>query len=520
MNSSTIELPELTLSQVLEYLQAVRRHKWWVYLMTVGMTLIAFIGIALMPNKYKASVTVEVDPQRVPEQFVSELVRMSPTDRLQTISQEVLSETRLQQIIDQWNLYPKMRGNFPRETIIERMRNDTVIEVKQSGGGPAVFSIAYQGSDPTIVANVANQLASDFIVWNLKNREQHAQGTTEFLNSQLQEAKKALEDQENKLSQYKMSHLGELPQQQEALLHTLSGLQVELQANADKLNRLDEERLNLTQQRELVPMPGGNPPQPISERARLEIEKNQLETRLSELRRRYRDEFPEVQDVLRQLNHVDQSMVALPADKPAETSAPASALTKPNPTRLRLEVVAKEMGRLQEEQIRIRQQIANYQARVEAIPRREQEMTDLMRNYDISKGRYESLLGKSYAADLSNELDSQQKGERFIVLDPARVPEKPFSPNRRKWMVVSFFMSLFSAVAVVIVKEYLDPRVKTEREVRVAYPEPIPLLAAIPHILSPMERRKHLQFAVFCVSVSILAIGAVAGLLWKIHPIL
>src|SRR5439155_24362385 len=132
-------------------------------------------------------------------------------------------------------------------------------------------------------------------------------------------------------------------------------------------------------------------------------------------------------------------------------------------------------------------------------------MVDLTRNYDISKTRYESLLGKSYAADMSNELDSQEKGERFVILDPARVPEKPFKPNRRKLMALSLFMSFFCSVGVVIVKAYLDPRVKSEREIRVAYPEPIPLLAAIPHIQSLTERRRHLRLVAFVVSFSFLA---------------
>jgi polysaccharide biosynthesis transport protein len=506
---------ELSVAQIQEYLQVIRRDKWWVYLMTVGLTLTAFVGIVLLPNKYKASTTVEVDPQRVPEQFVSELVRVSPLDRLQTISQEVLSETRLQKVIDQWDLYPQMRKTSPRETVIEQMRSDILIEVKQSGGGLAIFSITFQGKDPTVVSKVANQLASDFIDWNLKSREQHAVGTTEFLNSQLQEAKKVLEEQENNLRQYKMSHLGELPQQQEAILHTLSSAQAELQTNSANLSRLDAERLTLQQLPESVSTSGGNP-QPVSERARLEMEKNQLETRLSELRRRYTDEFPEVQELVRRLNHVSENLMALPADKPSETLSS----TKPSATGLRLEAIGKEMQRLKEEQKRIQGQIATYQAKVEAIPRREQEMIDLTRNYDISKARYESLLGKSYAADMSNELDSQEKGERFIILDPARVPEKPFKPNRRKLMAVSIFMSFFCAIAVVMVKEYFDPRVKTEREIRVAYPEPIPLLAAIPLIQSPMERRRHLQFAAFCVSVSILGIGAVAAFMWKMHTIL
>ena len=516
MNSPSTELTEFSLTQVLEYLQALRRHKWWVYLITVGMTLTAFVGIALLPNKYKATTTVEVDPQRVPEQFVAELVRMSPSDRLQTISQEVLSETRLQQIIDRWNLYPQMRQKSSRESVIDQMRSDTIIEIKQTGGGLAVFSITYQGNDPTTVMEVTNHLASDFIESNLKNREQHAVGTTEFLNLQLQEAKTALEEQEAKLSQYKMSHLGELPQQQEALLHTLSSLQVELQANVDNLNRLDEERLFLSQLPDSVPIAGGGP-QPVTEKTQLEMEKTQLEARLSELRRRYTDAFPEVQEVLRHLNHVNERLLAIPSDKP---SSGISGSSKPTPADLRREINAREMQRLRDEQKRIREQIASYEAKVEAVPRREQEMTDLMRNYDISKGRYESLLNKSYTADMSNELDSQQQGERFIVLDPARLPDKPFKPKRRTLMALSLFASFFCSVIAVIAKEYLDPRVKTEREIRVAYPEPIPLLAAVPYIQSPVERRRHLLFAAFCVSSSIIAIGAVAGLLWRIHPIL
>jgi polysaccharide biosynthesis transport protein len=506
----------MSLAQVQEYLQVIRRDKWWVYLMTVGMTLVGFVGIALLPNKYKATTTVEVDPQRVPEQFVSELVRVSPLDRLQTISQELLSATRLEKVIDQWNLYPQLRQTSTREAVIEQMRNDVLIEVRQSGGGLAIFSITYQGKDAEVVAKVTNQLASDFIDWNLKSREQRATGTTEFLNTQLQEAKKVLEEQESNLRQYKMSHLGELPQQQEAILHTLSSLQAELQANEGNLNRLDEERLTLTRLPDSMPVAGGHP-QPVSERTQLEIERNQLEARLSELRRRYTDEFPEVQDVVRRLNHVNESLAALPADRPVEVEISSS--TKPTATGLRLEVIAKEMQRLKEEQKRIQGQIVAYQAKVEAIPRREQEMIDLTRNYDTSKSRYESLLGKSYAADMSNELDTQEKGERFIILDPARVPEKPFKPNRRKLMAAALFMSFFGAVGVVIAKEYIDPRVKTEREIRIAYPEPIPLLAAIPHIQSPMERRKHLQFAAFCMGVSILGIGAVAAFLWRIHTI-
>jgi len=148
----------------------------------------------------------------------------------------VLSETRLQQVIDQWDLYPQLRRTSAREAVIEQMRSDVEINVKQSGGGLAVFSITYQGKDPAIVAKVTNKLASDFIpgvsragatcCWN--------NGILEFAIARSEEGTR---EQEDKVRQYKMSHLGELPQQQEALLHTLSSLQAELQANGGNLSR-------------------------------------------------------------------------------------------------------------------------------------------------------------------------------------------------------------------------------------------------------------------------------------------
>lgn len=192
---------------------SVRHYRGWVFLGTIFLSLAGFTFIFLLPDQYKATTTILVDPQEVPEKYVSPTVSSDPGQRLNTISDQVLSSTRLQQLIDEMHLYPGLRGRLSRDEIIEVMRKDLTVKVKQgSSSGLSSFTIEYEGGDPQEVAQVANQLAASFIEWNLKSREQQAENTTAFLASQLKDAKQNLEAQEQKVSAFKMQHLGEMPE--------------------------------------------------------------------------------------------------------------------------------------------------------------------------------------------------------------------------------------------------------------------------------------------------------------------
>ena len=236
-----------TMDQLLAFWNTVRHYRGWIFLGTVVFFLAGATFVLLLPDHYKATTTILVDPQKVPEKYVSPTVSYDPGQRLSTISQQVLSVTRLQQIIDDMQLYPELRGKAPREELIELMRKDITITVKQgSSVGLSAFTIEYEGRRRENVARVANQLAASFIDWNVKNREQQAQDTTEFLDAQLKEAKQNLEEQEAKVSAFKMRHLGEMPEQQSANLQALSQLQAQFQANGESLNRLEVERTLLS----------------------------------------------------------------------------------------------------------------------------------------------------------------------------------------------------------------------------------------------------------------------------------
>src|SRR5882724_9185063 len=231
-----------TTNQWMAFWHTVRHYRGWILLGTVMLSLAGFAIVMLMPDRYKASTTILVDPQKVPEKYVSPTVSSDPGQRLNTITQQVLSTTRLQQIIDDMQLYTELRGKISREELIELMRKDITITVKQgSASGLSAFTIEYEGRHRQVVAQVANQLAASFIGWNLKNREQQAQDTSNFLADQLKDAKQNLEEQEAKVSAFKMRHLGEMPEQQAANLQALSQLQGQFQANADALNRLEVE---------------------------------------------------------------------------------------------------------------------------------------------------------------------------------------------------------------------------------------------------------------------------------------
>ena len=499
-------------AQILEYWQGIRQHKWWVFFLTLGLTLVSVVAIALLPDQYEATTTILVDPQQVSDQYVNPPVKQSLTDRLQTISQEVLSSTRLQEIIDRYHLYPEMQKSMSREQVIDYMRSAITIEVKHaSGNGPGAFTIAYEGSNPVTVAQVTNELAARFIAWNLQTTEQAAEVTTEFLGDQLQDAKSYLVQQEDTVRDFKMRHLGEMPDNLAANLGTLAQLRVTFQADSDALNRLEQERIELT--RLPAPDPRREQPQAMSERDRLTLEKMKLEDELMDLRRRYTPTHPEVTDAMARLQRVKEELKALPADAKSQTAESSS-------TAVRLEIIGREMKRLSDQQKEISAQIATYQAKVDAIPTREQQLTDLTRDYEISKEQYRGLLAKKYSADMASDLEKKQKGERFTVLDPASAPGKPIRPKRRMLMIAATLGSLLLSIILVIGKEKLDMSVKAEKQMEELLPASVTLMAAIPTIDTPADKSRRARFAIFALTTSLLACALVAGILWRIHPIL
>jgi polysaccharide biosynthesis transport protein len=515
MNQGTTSGP---LDQFSVLWSAVKHYRGWVFLGTVLFSLAGFTGIFMLPDHYKAATTILVDPQKIPEKYVSPAIVVDPSQRLSTISDQVLGATRLQQIIDELGLYAELRGRMSREEIIDNMRKDLNVKVKQgSSGGLSSFTIEYEGQNPQQVAQVANQLAASFIDWSVKNREQLSQDTTEFLASQLKDAKQNLETQEKKVSAFKMGHLGEMPEQQAANMQALQQLNVQFQANAEALNRLDIERTLLSRGLESAG-PVSTPkvaPAPLTERQRLEAERRQLKDQLADLQRRYTDAHPEVLNAAGRLQRVEDQLKTLPPDPPI----PADNADN-NAVAVRLQLLDREAKRLNDEQERITAQIKTYRSRVDAIPVREQQMAELDRNYSVSKEHYQSLLDKNFNAEMAADLERRQQAEHFTMLDQAQVPEKPFKPKRSAMLPAAFLAALLLSVGLACVKDILDARVKSEHELRSILPVNVPVLTSIPQLTGSEDRRRAFRFAVMAVAVTVVGVALEAALYFKLHPIL
>jgi len=509
MKPDTLENP---LQLVRQYWATIVHFKWWILLGALTITLGAFTYIARMPDSYKATTTILVDPQKIPEKFVASTISVDLQQRLTTISQTVMSTTRLQEIIEQLNLYPQMRKSAPMEQVIDLMRKDITIEVKQ-GAGISTFSISYQSKSKELVAPVANQLALRFIDWNLAMRTGEVSKTKKFLTEQLEKTKQTLEEQERMLREFKMAHVGEIPEQQATNMQMLSQLNSQLQANSDALNRLDIQRTMLLRGEQQGPAAAG--PRPVSERGRLEAEKRQLEEKLADLRRKYTADFPDTVEASQRLERVKEQLRSLPRDPD-----PAADSGKGGEDNIQLMVINRETKRLNDDQQRLEQQIRMYRARVEASPLREQQMTELTRNYEVSKAEYQSLLDKTHSAEMAADLESNQQAERFTILDPARTPEQPFKPDRRTMMFASLFGALGACIVLAVGVDMLSPSVKTETEVKKMLPGTVPMLVAIPRIETALERRQRLLFNTVAIAICVLACCAEVAFFWRVHPFL
>src|SRR5205807_3322162 len=352
--------------------------------------------------------------------------------------------------------------------------------------------------DPRTVSVVANTLASLYIEENLKARERQATGTAEFLKVQLEDTKKRLDDQEQQVSEFKRRHLGELPQQMDANLATVEGLYTQLRLNADNQTRAAERRQAMSSQLaeaesllSPAPLAPGGPAGP-SETAEARLVR--LKEELTKLRTQFSEKYPDVVALAAEVTAVERGIADAKSREPKAEEKPAGRQAAPlTPYVLRLKEalseVETELKVLKTEDKRLRDGIATYRARVDNVPRREQEFRELSRDYETTRELYQSLLKRSEEAQISESMEQRQKGEQFRVLDPALPTLTPAAPNRVRLLVMALVGSLGLAVGAVMLAEKLDNSFHTVDDLR-AFSGAVPVLVSIPRITTRRDLRR------------------------------
>jgi len=549
--------PEFSLLSIARMLW---KKKVVIVLLWVIFTGAGMFYIRRIPAVYSAEAIILVDRQKIPERFVATTVNSNVQDRLSYITEQILSSRRLTAVLTDFDLFPGQQWQRTPEEYAERIREDITVGTDRPGpkARQGVIRLGFKGTNRNVVASVANRLANLLIEENLKTREVMAEGTTEFIDSQLQEAKKTLDDLENSLSRFKMQYNGELPQQEQQVTAALGRLQTAFEGNRDAMNRANQTILTLensirvseaedrirTEAIDLglsataldrgatvVARVGQEPAVPLKQ-------SETIARQLATLRSRYGENHP---DIRRLQAMLDQTLLL---EKEQAAAAPASASTPPPPTnpapappakpstanqiaRLNAEAAKirtddgiagmrnqiaqakKEIEARNADQDRIQKEIANYQQRLERLPVREQQLAQVTRDHAAARENYQSLLVKKQGADMATELERRQKSERFTLIEPARVPDAPTSPDRHMLNMISAGLSLLFSAVIGVLFELRKGKLLGEWEL----PPSVVVLAHLPVIKISNESRWKTIFRrpgkVGMAAASVLLIGAV-----------
>ncbi len=466
-----------------DYTEIFLRRIWYVVIPFTVIMAAAIIYALSLPKMYRATTLVLVTPQKVPENFVRPTVTARVEDRLQSIGQEIMSRTRLEQVIAEFKLYADEAQSLSQEEIIELMRKNIEVELK---GKEGFFTISYTGRDPKIVTMVTNKLASLFIEENLKLREQQAQGTSDFLSVELSAMRTKLEEQEATITSFKKQHISELPEQREANLRIFEQLQLQSQKINDNLKAAEDRKMIIQKQLSdmKIQMALGRPsdspreegtatktepdlsrPPLLSQQglSYYEAELTRQRSLLSELKSKYTSVHPDIVRAEKYVADLEKKIEKMKTsvkgeDPKAKELAFLSSPVVASFKAMENQLIATELEikRLREEDSKIQARIAGFQKRIENTPMRELAMANLARDYQNTKEAYQSLLTKSQEAQQAENLERRQKGEQFKVIDPARIPEKPMQAKVLKVLLIGFALGLGSGLGMAFVREQMD----------------------------------------------------------------
>jgi succinoglycan biosynthesis transport protein ExoP len=515
-----------------DYRDLVARRRW----VLIGALVVCGLGATacagLWPVRYRSEALVLVERQDVPKQYVQPNVTEGASERLASIRQQVLSRTRLESLIDRYNLYAKDSRRLDRSQLVDEMRKDIGVVPVSTGGGRELtaFRIEYTYDSPRMAQQVAGDLTSEFINESLEARTAASVATTSFLEAQLAEAQKELNDQQARLRDFNARNLGELPGEQQGNVEILTNLESQLYAESNALDRARQQRIYLASlaaaysraaRQTTANASGAN--SAATPTAVIDKTITDLTARLATLEAKYTANYPDVVRVRAQLAEWQAMRRKAAAgesrsSRAAETEAPAADdSTAPNLAEVqsRLKATDAEIAYHQRQVAGLRRRIAGTETRLRLTPLREQQMADLTRNYQNARDNYQSLLQKKMQSALATSLEKREEGERLRVIDPPSLPQQPVSPNRLEIILAGWAVGLAAGVGLVAAEEMTDQTLRGTSDVRDMLP--CPLLARLPVLRSPAEERRgkwmHIG-EIFLIALLMLASAGFAIYVW------
>jgi polysaccharide chain length determinant protein (PEP-CTERM system associated) len=465
-----------------ELVAAAWRRRWWIVVPFVMGAIAATAYVLQMPRRYLSTATIQIVSDPVPDSIAKSSSSTKVSDRLSSIGQTALTRTRLEAIIKDIDLYADSRSTKVMELIVERMRGDITFKSTDRD----VFVLGYTAPDPRMAHAVATRLTALFIGENTRDRVQRADATTSMLDAQVAEVRKKLDEQERQLEAYKTKYAGELPSQVPVNVQELSGTQLAVRSLADSISRDQDQRLFLQRQLEAAEQtPDVQPAAGTSDRPATAVsDADQLVAARADLKTlegRLTPEHPDVQRARRNIARLEQLVQQAAA---ASVAATPSGAPRPNARARELQsqvaVLDRRVASSQDELKRMRAQIDGFSRRISAAPAREAEMATLSRDYDETKKLFSDLVKRQNEANMTSELENNAIGDRFRVIEAARLPEKPSGPSRTNTFAIGLALALGVALGVAGLIEYRDSSLRSEDDITVSLR--LPVLATIPDL--------------------------------------
>jgi polysaccharide chain length determinant protein (PEP-CTERM system associated) len=447
----------------------ILKRRWWI--LAIPAIIFPIVGYAfsfMVQPQYLSQTLVLVEQQKVPDSYVKPVVTEDLSGRLATMREQILSRSRLQPIIERFNLFANSKMSM--DDRIEQTRKNIDIKPIQSDVARTGFFVSFKAPDARTAQLVCGEITSLFVSENLNDRAASAAGTTDFLKGQLADAKAKLDEQDAKLRQFQQTYMGKLPSAEASNINMMTTLNTQLDAATQSLARMEQDKsytesmLTLQQnQQGQVTEHGGVAPQEKG------TELKDLLAQEADLTSRYTDDYPDVVSVRRKIKELRQQMAQAPAPVAA---GPSSASTpKPNDSvgvqqlRAQLRSMDQSIAQKKRDQGEIQSQLRLYQGRVASSPEVEEEYKSITRDSQTAQAFYDDLLNKMNESKMATDLERRQQGEQFRVMDEPNLPEAPFSPKRPVFIGGGLAAGLGLGLLVIGVLEYMDTALRNERDV-------------------------------------------------------
>lgn len=452
MSRERSAVAELTLAQLVHL---VLRRKLWI-LVPMGLGVAAAVAAwQLLPPVYRASTLIMAEPQKVPTDYVKSTVTTNLQERLKSIEQQITNRENLSRVVRELELYPELRREEGLGAAVVQARRDLTIQVL----GQTVLRIHFRGREPEQVAATANRLAELFIQDNLQVREDQAKTTSSFLESELTVMRRRLEEQEARIAEFKLIHMGALPEQRDTNMGSVGQLQQKLRIVEDQLGQAQIQRAILEREATATTLGPAQGPDPLA----------QLRLELANLRAQYTENHP---DVIRTKEAIAQ------LEREQRAPAPVTARVSPA-VQAQIDALSAQIRRLEGQRAQVMGEMGAVQSRLENIPRVEQELLSLTRDYQNIKESYDSLLAKRLEARLAENLEKQRQSAQFTVLERALPPSQPFAPDPLLLLAIGGGGGLLVGLGAAFLREHTDQTYDDVDAFRKDFPG-VPLLAAIP----------------------------------------